>query len=116
MLESCALQMAAALVELEESGARLETRRMDKQQHGLKSYACILDIQLEPSVLDLTECDCNNVVGRTQSYNIALAKIVRLASDQLVMRERFDLARFDQHDIVRVLHFAFDQEKIFFGD
>ncbi len=45
-----------------------------------------------------------------------LVEIVRLASDELFVRERSDLACFNQNNAIRVLHFAFDQQKCFFGD
>ncbi len=40
-----------------------------------------------------------------------LTKIVRLAPDELRMRQRPDLSRFHEDDIVRVLHFPFDEQK-----
>jgi hypothetical protein len=43
-------------------------------------------------------------------------KVVGLAPDELVVRERSDLPRFDQNYVVRVLDFPFDHKKIFFGD
>ena len=46
----------------------------------------------------------------------ALMKIVRLASDELFMCERPDVARFDQNDAIRILHFAFDKQEGFLGD
>ena len=45
-----------------------------------------------------------------------LVKIVRLASDELFVEKRSDLARFDQNDVVGILHFAFDEQKGFFSD
>ena len=41
---------------------------------------------------------------------------MRLASDELFVRERSDLLRLDQNDAVGILHFAFDDEKWLFGD
>src|SRR5262245_61333304 len=41
------------------------------------------------------------------------SKIMRLTADQLFVRERSDLARFDQNHVVRILHFAFDEQKGF---
>ena len=38
-----------------------------------------------------------------------LVEIVRLASDELLVRKRFDLLRFDQNHAVGILHFAFDR-------
>jgi hypothetical protein len=35
-------------------------------------------------------------------------EIVRAAPDQLVMRERPDLLRFDQDNVIRILHLPFD--------
>ena len=43
-------------------------------------------------------------------------EIVRLAPDELFMRERSDLLRFNQNDIVRILDFAFDEQKGFLCD
>jgi hypothetical protein len=43
-------------------------------------------------------------------------KIVRLTSDELFVRERSDLACFNQNNAIRILHFAFDQQKCFLGD
>jgi hypothetical protein len=43
-------------------------------------------------------------------------KVVGLAADELVVRERLDLFGFDQHDVLTVLHLTFDQEKWFFGN
>jgi hypothetical protein len=41
-------------------------------------------------------------------------KIMRCASNQLLVREWFDLLRFDQHDIVGILDDPFDDEKRLF--
>src|SRR5262249_8002603 len=41
------------------------------------------------------------------------SKIVRLTADELFVREGSDLASFDQNHIVRILHFAFDEQKGF---
>src|SRR5439155_4205480 len=43
-----------------------------------------------------------------------LSEIVRFAPEEFVVGKRSDLARLNQNDIVRILHIAFDQEKIFF--
>jgi hypothetical protein len=43
-------------------------------------------------------------------------KIVRLAADELFVRERPDLFGFDQDNVLGVLHLAFDQEKWFLGN
>src|SRR6478736_3262642 len=40
-----------------------------------------------------------------------LTKIMRLAARELRMRQRPNLPRFYEHDIVRVLHFSFDEQK-----
>ena|SRR5205085_1297314 len=43
-------------------------------------------------------------------------KIVRVGADELFVGERLDLTRFDQHDVIGVLHDAFDDEKRLFRD
>jgi len=45
-----------------------------------------------------------------------LMEIVRLTSDELFVHERSDLLRFNQNDIVRILDFAFDEQKGFLCD
>jgi hypothetical protein len=47
-----------------------------------------------------------------QPFN-GLMKIVRLAADELFVDEGSNVLRFDQNDIVRILHFAFDEQKGF---
>ncbi len=42
-----------------------------------------------------------------------LMKIVRLAADELFVREGSNVLRFNQNDIVRILDFAFDEQKSF---
>lgn len=42
-----------------------------------------------------------------------LTKIVRLAAGKLGMRERPNISRFHEHDIVGVLHFTFDDKERF---
>src|SRR5438094_8794713 len=46
----------------------------------------------------------------------ALMKIVRLASDQLFMCERPELARFDQNDPIRTLHYPSGKQRRLLGD
>jgi hypothetical protein len=46
----------------------------------------------------------------------ALVEIVRLAAGEFLMRERSDVARFNQNNVIRILHFAFDEQKCFFSD
>jgi hypothetical protein len=41
------------------------------------------------------------------------SEIVRLTADELFVREGSDLARFDQNHVVRILHFAFNEQKGF---
>jgi hypothetical protein len=41
---------------------------------------------------------------------------VRLAPDKLLVRERPDLARFNQNNAIGILHFAVDQQKSFLSD
>ena len=43
-------------------------------------------------------------------------KIVRFTSDESFVNERFNISRFDQDDIVRILDFAFDEQKGFLCD
>ena len=43
-------------------------------------------------------------------------KIVRLAANELIMREWSDVARFNQNHTIGVLHFTFDEQKCFFRD
>ena len=45
-----------------------------------------------------------------------LMKIVRLTPHEFRMGKRFDLLRFDQNHVVRILHFAFDEQKGFFSE
>ena len=43
-------------------------------------------------------------------------KIMRLASDELFVRQRSDLLRLNQNYVVRILYFAFDEQEGFFCD
>jgi hypothetical protein len=50
------------------------------------------------------------VSAEEKVYN-ELMKVIGFASDELFGDERSDLAGFDQNDAVRILHFAFDEQK-----
>jgi hypothetical protein len=43
-------------------------------------------------------------------------KIVRISAHELLVRERSDVARFDQNNVIGILDFAFDEQKCFFSD
>ena len=45
-----------------------------------------------------------------------LMKIMRMAPEQPLVRQRLDFSRLNQKDIIGILHFAFDNQKGFLRD